>query len=540
VIPERSDELLGTARVAGVDAMARLVAEIEQGRLAESRAAPSDEEIVAWSEREIGVKLRTVPKILGILLYVLKHFRERKILRLVILGPRGGGKTYLAALIEMIAYRFFGYDWSNIGASGEQAARCYAHIRDAHLTSSDLANFTLYCQAETTKAKAGGSITIHTASEKSIRGAHPGGPSGGGGLTLDEAALIEDRLIDASKGQLTSADPSALLQLSTMGERQVGRFWQLIQSPSMAGYDLRRFNIFDVAKRCPYDCKTTCPVKEHFAEHYYEGDGPTRRIVHEAYCAGKAHEVDGWVSIDEIAQQFIDQSREVFERELMGKAVAAAGHIYDPITIDESILRSKALAKDPKDHARRFQLLEKAVGLDWGFAGECAIVYVVRMSDALVAYRWEFFTRERFGPIREHILERCFDEHIESIFADSANPSDNEELHNLGQQVADKRGIDWSPRVVPVVFSKWKAYGIGEVRRRFEKKLLRLAPDLGGGPKDPLFDRAVRYLKAYHADDTGKPVKVDDHGPDALLCAVIGFSLSFRGMADPTAIHKRA
>lgn len=532
-------DVLAEARSHGADAMRRLEVELTTSKAAPVRVVPSDDEIVAWCERECGAKLRTVPKVLAILLHVLKAFRERRILRLVVLGPRGGGKTYLAAMIELVAYRFFGYDWNNIAASLEQAERCYDHVRDAHLASADLAAFTLKCQAETTQSKAGGVIEIHTASEKSIRGAHPSGPGGGGGITLDEAALIPDALIDASKFQLTSADPSAILQTSTMGKEQVGRFWDLIQHPTVSLYDKRTFDVFDVAKRCTYDCKTTCPVREHFAEDYYEGVGPMRQAVHKAYCGGRAHDVDGWVPIEEIAQQWRDNPRLVFERELMGKAVASVGHVYDPTLIDEAVLRGKSLAKKPEDHARRFQLLDKAVGIDWGFAGECAVVYLARLQDTLLVYRWEFFTRERFGLIREHVLTKCFDEHVESIFADSANPSDNEETQNLGTSMAERKHLDWSPRVVPVVFSKWKQYGIGEVRRRLEKKMLHFAPDFGG-EKDAQFDRAMRYMKAYHTDDRGKPVKADDHGPDALLCAVVGFAPSFRGMGDPTALHQRA
>lgn len=536
-----SDENVELGRARGIAAMKQFEAELEAGFAAAAASAPDDEAIIDWCERELGVRLRSVPKVEAILRIALRAFRKRKILRLAVLGPRGGGKTYLAAVIELVAYRFFGYDWNNIGASLEQAQRCYDHIRDAHLTSPDLAAFTLSCQAQETRSKSGGRIEIHAASEKSIRGAHPSGPSGAGGLTLDEAALIEDRLIDASKGQLTSADPSALLQLSTMGERQVGRFWRLLQAPAFEFYELRKFDIFDVVKKCPYDCATTCPVKEHFAEDYHEGTGPTRRLIHAGYCKGRAHEVDGWVSIDEVAQQWRDAGdRQHFERELLGRAVAAVGHVYDPTLIEAAALAKRALAKKAEDHARRFLLLEKAIGLDWGFAGECAVVYVVRLADALVTYRWEFFTRERFGLIRQHVLDYCFRERIESIFADSANPSDNEELQNLGSEIAESNGHDWSPRVVPVVFSKWKDYGIGEVRRRLEKGQLKFAPDFGGGARDPSFDRAMRYLKAYHTDDKGKPIKADDHGPDALMCAVIGFAPSFRAQADPTALRRKA
>lgn len=522
-----SDEMLAANRSSGVDAMRQLEVDCESGLAAAARAAPDDEAIIDWCERELGVRLRTVPKVLAILRLALVAFRKRKILRLAVLGPRGGGKTYLAAVIELVAYRFFGYDWNNIGASLEQAQRCYDHVRDAHLTSPDLAAFTLSCQATETRSKAGGKIEIHAASQKSIRGAHPVGPSGAGGLTLDEAALIEDRLIDASKGQLTSADPSALIQLSTMGEQQVGRFWDLIQAPAFAFYELRKFDAFDVAKRCPYDCKTTCPVKAHFAENYYEGEGTARRLVHTAYCAGRAHEVDGWMPIDEIAQQFVDNPRSTFERELLGKAVAIAGYVYDPTLIDAAVIHDRALSKDPATHRRRFMQVQKVASVDWGYAGATAICYSILLRDTVVVYSWDYFSREQFQKIREHLLKRCFEEHIEIVSVDSANPSDNEHLAEMSSEQATARGLDWNPKVLPVVFSRFKEYGIGEVRRRLEQGLLKFCADFGGQPVVG-HDMALRFLKSYHTDKLGKPVKVDDHVPDALLMNCIVHATSFR------------
>lgn len=514
------------------------LADVQSGRLKAGRdEAPSDDYIIDWCERELGVRLRSVPKVMAVVLRAVAAFRNKERLRLAVLGPRGGGKTKLTATIELIAYRFFGYDWQNVGGSLEQAKLCYQYVRDAHLASADLAAFTLYTQTHDTRAKRGGSIKVSAASHTSVRGPHPVGPSGGGGLTLDEAAIIPDDICDAARGQLTSANPSALIQLSTMGEAQVGRFWEVLEDPAGKGYELASFDIFDVAKRCPYDCATTCPAKEHFAQDYCVGEGATRQVVHAAYCGGRAHDVDGWVSVDEIAQHFREGTRDNFERELLGKAIAVTGHVYDPRLIDEARLVGKTLAKDKADHARRFQLLEKAVGIDWGFAGQTAVCYGARLRDAVLVYRWEFFSHQRFSIVREHVLKTCFEERIESVYPDSANPSDNEEMSNEAERMAEQLGIDWCPRVFPIVFSKFKAYGIGEVRRRLEKKEVCFAPDFGG-VRDPAFDAAMRFLKAYRNDEFGRPVKEDDHGPDALLCLCVGFSQSFSAPNDPSGIKR--
>lgn len=488
---------------------------------------PTSDQIVHWCEVELGLKLKSVPRVLSIFLVALRSFEHKRMLRLAVLGPRGGGKTKLTAAIELVAYRWFGYSWQNIGGSLEQAARCYSYIAGAHVDSQHLASFTTQTHARETRSRNGGTIGVNAASQTSVRGPHPVGPSGGGGITLDEAALIPDDICDAAKGQLTTANPSALVQLSTMGEQQAGRFWELLQDPKKFGYRLERFDIFDVAARCSYDCATTCPVKEHFAQDYYEGPVDARQLVHKAYCGGRAHDVDGWVSVDEIAQQFREGDRASFERELMGKATSIVGHVYDPTLLHAAVLEPKWLSKDPASHRRRFLALDKVVGCDFGFSGQTALCYALRLGDAMVVYDWEFFTREHFQKIREHVLARMFEDRIETFLGDSASPNELEELAEMASLHATEKQLDWNPRVLPVVFSKWKMYLIGDVRRRLETGLLKFATEFGG-TKVNAHDAALRYLLDYHTDQKGNIVKVMDHGPDSLICAVAGWTTSFR------------
>jgi len=487
----------------------------------------SIDSMVTYAEQELRVNLRGVPTVLEIFTEVITAFQQRRRLRLAVLGPRGGGKTQLAAAIELIAYRWFGYSWQNVGGSLEQAKLCYSYVKGAHANSQDLSRYTVSCEAHDTRSRKGDTISISAASQTSVRGPHPVGSGGGGGLTLDEAAIIPDDICDASKGQLMSARPSALIQLSTMGERQVGRFWDLLEDPERVGYTLKKFDVFDVAAKCPYDCKTTCPVKDHFAEDFYSGAGDARQLVHKAYCGGRALETRGWIEVDEIAQHWRELGRESFERELLGKSAGAVGHVYDPILLKQAELPPRWLSKRPEEHRRRFLALDKAIAIDWGYASQCAICYVLRLRDALLVFDWELFDHERFQVIRNHVLKRCFNERIETVLADSANPSDNEELAEMFSLESIRRRLDWNPRVLPVVFSRWKAYAVGETRRRLEKELLKFATEFGGAPVVE-HERAMRYLREYHTDRFGQFVKEDDHVPDALAMACVGFATSFR------------
>lgn len=536
----------------------------------------SDDDMVRWAESEIvshqgdRLKLAEVPTVRAIWLYFVQCFRDGVAIRAAILGPRGGGKTFLAAALQVLAARWYGGSTTNLGGSKEQAARCYAHITRTVQTipgaaypgfSGDVSQHVLSSILSKTVFVDRAEIEVLAASMKSVRGAHPKGPKGLGVIVIDEAALVEDSVVDAAKKQVVTADPSAIVQLSTMGELQTGSWWKLTRNPKKAGYRMFRYDIFDVAARCPYDCETSCPVKEHFAEDYYEDlGGGRRKFVHKAYCGGKAHEVDGHVTVDEIKRQWDDSDRLSFERELMGWSSENVGAVYDGDLIDKAIADDVWLdrGRDPDQHWRRFLLCDKAAGMDWGFSSpsQTAIAWGLRFRDKIIVYRWQFWSGERYSTIRGIVAETCFEERVATVRPDGAQASDNDELAALVSEGNDhyrelaRAGFDrvtkahkngagagpqelrtflghaleddeepdaWDVAVEPVNFGTEKTYGIGEVRRRLEHGTIVFAKRFGGEPV-PNHERAMEYLRAYHYDENGKPVKRDDHGPDGLLC----------------------
>jgi hypothetical protein len=492
----------------------------------ESYDPASDDSMVEWAEHELGLKLRSVPKLLAPYLEAIQAFRARRMLRMALLGPRGGGKTMLDALIEVAAWRWFGGDWTNVAGSEKQATECYSYIRLWIARSPDLERHTRSTLLSLTTSIEGGKIVVCAASEKSVRGPHPRGPSGLGGMTVDEEALVERRIYIAATDQMGAADPSAIVRSGTLGPA-TGTWWELLQDPKKQGYDLHRWTAFEVAKRCPYDCATTCPVPEHFARDFHVRVGERDEFVHAAYCGGKAHDVDGWVSIDYLAQRFGEVDRESFEREYLGRGAAErAGKVYDPALLDAAVIRedltfSRTGSLD--EHEHRFIALEKKAGLDWGYAGQTAICYGVRLRDEIVIYRWATYTQQRFSLVRRDVVQWCEQDECGEVWPDAANPSDNAELAADGDRLADRTGGRLGVAVSPVVFSRDKAFGIGEVRRRLEQGKLRFATSFGGRPVEG-WERALEYLKAYSMDEQGRPIKRDDHVPDSLLCLCIGFA----------------
>ncbi len=67
-----------------------------------------------------------------------------------------------------------------------------------------------------------------------------------------------------------------------------------------------------------------------------------------------------------------------------------------------------------------------------------------------------------------------------------------------------------------MAFSKHKEEGIENLARYFEHGKMRIA-------ESPHLDTIVRQLLRFHRNEQGKVVKKDDHGPDALMCAMLHF-----------------
>ena len=500
---------------------------LENQQQEDARYDPSQlDDMVRYAEDELGMILRSVPRVLDAFLYAMTRIRDRQILRMACQAGRGGGKTELVAAIEVISWRWYGYDWQNVGGSLEQAERCFAYVREWCLSRPNLQAHTTDLLMSRTESVRGDKIRINAASEKSVRGPHPGGPKKGGGLVLDEVAVIDDRIVDASKFQVQDANPSAILQTSTMGERHSGRWHELVQAAKEKGYVLFEWDIFDVARRCPYDCAATCPIPEHFASDFYREEGGRKKLIHPAFCGGKAHQVDGWVSIDEIAQQFRDSDLITFMREAMGKGTRVIGKVYDPELLDAASVENVTLRR-PDAHDQTFHRLEKSVGIDWGFAGEAALCYGVRVKDVVIVYAWEFYTEVRATVICANLVERIRSESISSVRADAEDPGNIDELRH--QIDAASAGDDWADADVrPVAFNTWKGIAISEVRRRLEQEKILFPRHFGGAPV-PNYEKAMKYLRAYKTDDQGRPIKKDDHGPDALSCLAVGYSTLWAG-----------
>jgi hypothetical protein len=205
----------------------------------------------------------------------------------VVLAPRGGGKTFGAAILATAFFLFKDFDAGIVAGSETQALTLYSYILEwlelpeteesvDRLRRSDLAGIH------------GNRIVAKTASARSIRGMHLGRGKRGALLIIDEEAEAEEDVVRAARYTVRTAEPALILRASTF-HKLTGSFARLVEDCSSQGYELYRWSSFDIARPCPYECKC-CPVNE----------------FREKYCKGKAKQSQGWIDIDEIAGEWQD------------------------------------------------------------------------------------------------------------------------------------------------------------------------------------------------------------------------------------------
>jgi hypothetical protein len=250
----------------------------------------------------------------------------------VVVGPRGGGKSQAVSFIEFYLVFVLMFDALNLGGSELQADAVYKYLT-AYL-NSDAYWMTLVkgepLQSETTTVE-GAWIRVLAASQKSVRSPHAGGRikrngMAGGILVIDEEAEAASEIVDAALFTVNTADPSVNVRCSTFHNAE-GSFADLVEEHEDMGYKMYGWDIFDI---CRGDCGCTgegCQSEEKcFREDHIEKfiDPETgieqTKLIHRAYCGGRAKYARGWEPYREIVKSWrrIKRNHAVWEVEQMG------------------------------------------------------------------------------------------------------------------------------------------------------------------------------------------------------------------------------
>lgn len=251
---------------------------------------------------------------------------------------RGGGKSFGVSFIEFVLWLLHDYDALNLGGSEWQADQVYQYL--VGYLDDDPYWLTLVKgdpMREKTTSTSGAWVVVLAASQKSVRSRHAGGgpkKRRGGILVIDEEAEAEADVVEAALGTINTARPSVNVRCSTFHNLE-GSFQNLIDNHVEMGYTLYRWDIFDVAAGC--DCvgpgcgsDEDCFREDHFENYVNPDNGELeQRLIHRAYCGGRAMYADGWVLMEEIVAYWrrMKRNHSRWEVEAMGSRPSTAGHV---------------------------------------------------------------------------------------------------------------------------------------------------------------------------------------------------------------------
>ena len=267
----------------------------------------------------------------------------------VAVANRGGGKSKGVSFIEFYLWMIEDYECVNIGGSELQADNVYqyllAYIDDDPFWSSLLKGDP---QREKTYKTTGAWTRVLAASPKSVRSPHAGGDRKVGGkiiergglLVIDEEAEAEPEHVQTAFGMVNTAKPSVTVRASTF-HKIGGTFQEVIDHAVEMGYKIYKWDIFDVCAGC--DCaegagcqsEEKCFREDHYKDYIDPESGELKqRLLHKAYCNGRAKYATGWIPYEEIVSMWKRYRRNHarFEVEAMGLRPSSKGYVIRDLT----------------------------------------------------------------------------------------------------------------------------------------------------------------------------------------------------------------
>ena len=247
---------------------------------------------------------------------------------MLVLGPRGGGKSLMSALLAHLNSRFDPRHGTRVlGGSGSQSMQIQ-HALESFVVAgrgprgTDKDSINRWMKARVAYQN-GSEITILTASPTSVRGPHV--PS----LNLDEVDEIDERLRDASLGMCMGVGGrrASVLMTSTWHNPH-GPMSDLVARASSGDFVFHKFCIFDVLERCPEE--RSGPNLEKCPEcplHRWCVDGPVP----------KAKRSSGHYSIDALIQKVRMVSARTFEADYLCLGPKPDGLWFPDFARDEMV-----------------------------------------------------------------------------------------------------------------------------------------------------------------------------------------------------------
>ena len=226
------------------------------------------------------------------------------------IGPRGGGKSFLAGLATHIeSQRYDRHGTKILGGSLAQSRQIYAAIDEFNRARPGA---IAQLAKESTRYHTGSVVEVLAASSKSVRGPHV--PT----LRLDEVDEILPELRESAMGMcMARGGVNASVSMTSTWHRVGGPMSGLVDQAAAGKFPLWRYCLFEVLERCP---------EERSGAHLERCPAcPLQRWCHATDDAPKAKRSRGHYSIDSAIQKVIATSLRVFESDYLCAGPKADG-----------------------------------------------------------------------------------------------------------------------------------------------------------------------------------------------------------------------
>lgn len=407
---------------------------------------------------------------------------------LLVWGPRGGGKTRLAAAATLLDLLHKpGITVRILGGSLDQSLRVWEHLLpDVERLAEDRL-VKSRSRARRVQLSCGGSAAVLTQSQRAVRGQRVQK------MRCDEVELFDPAVWEAA-GATTRSLVSEGLRVAGVVEAfstfhsPDGLMSKLVERAETTGTPrVIRWCILDVLAKCPAerDC-TTCELREE--------------------CGGRAKtDAEGFVPVEDVVAIKRRVSRDTWESELLCKRPSGKGRVFPHFNADEHVA-----AFDPPAG------VVPELGVDFGYAAPFVALWIYRHPATGVVHVLDELVREE-RTVAEHVAE------IRSrawpcprvIACDPAGRSRNEQTGRSNVALLRAEGFSVVTRRSEIV------EGIEQLRR-----LIRPATGESRLRVHPRCQGLIRALSSYRYPPGGGsevPEKdgVHDHPIDALRYWVI-------------------
>jgi len=430
---------------------------------------------------------------------------------------RGGGKSTMMGDLASCFYLFKLFDCFILGGSENQSKKCYQYAAQDLQIDCRLDDFNATLGKIVARSVYGNWIEIAAASSRRVRGPHCGDPhrqmgmiQHGGLLEYDEECEMDDDISAAGKYTINTANPAIWVRASTL-HKTVGAFSDLCSDPSAKGFTLYEWDCFDTAIKCEKECKNCRPdFSGQLNSDWTLWKKQNPDFIHDrGYCQGKAKSGGGWrtiwgagdpASIEGSLEN--SNTRDEFEIEEMGLRPSGAGLVLNPAALELCLIGKADFIPG----------MPALVAIDWGLKG-WAVVHLLQLQNngIIVPVHTRYYHYTMDDVIYTAVSQYGEEYGVRIVCADGSHPYQNAQLSARGFKVHE------------VFFNQWKEMGAGWLKGLVEKRKLGIQGRLEGGKRwfvDGDTKRLYDELKGWRRGPDGKIVKKDDHGPDALLCAV--------------------